>query len=132
MKLTATKLRANIESLDDHLLLLERGGRRGDAVEGQYRDARAHADANLAATVAALENIRLDLLRLQMGSGGVESVTASLEAAQRVGDRINEAVAAREEVDRFLLDTTTTEDQPYTDVDDDADTPVEGVPATRG
>ena len=128
----ATKLRANIESLDDHLLLLERGGRRGDAVEGQYRDARAHADANLAATVAALENIRLDLLRLQMGSGGVESVTASLEAAQRVGDRINEAVAAREEVDRFLLDTTTTEDQPYTDVDDDADTPVEGVPATRG
>ena len=40
-----------------------------------------------AATVAALENIRLDLLRLQLGDGHVDSVTASLDAAREVGVR---------------------------------------------
>ena len=56
----------------------------------------------MASTVAALEGIRLDLLRLQMGTASVDSVTASLEAAQLVGDQISVAVHARGEVERVL------------------------------
>ena len=37
-----------------------------------------------------------------MGSAGIESVTASLDAARRVGDQIGEAVAAQDEVERLL------------------------------
>ena len=76
-------------------------------------------------------------LALQMGSAGIESVTASLAAAQRVGEQIGLAVESQAEVERMLRDS-----QPRTlesvagevdeDEDDDADTPVEGVPATRG
>jgi hypothetical protein len=56
----------------------------------------------LAATVAALESIRLDLLRLQMGDGRVESVTETLEAARDVGDELRAYVEATEEVERSL------------------------------
>ena len=83
----------------------------------------------------ALESIRLDLLRLQMGSGGVESVTASLAAAQRVGEQIELAVASQAEVEHLLQDVKPRahEAATYEKVeDDDADTPAEGVPATRG
>jgi hypothetical protein len=86
--------------------------------------------------VAAIENIRLDLLRLQMGNAGLESVTASLEAAQRVGAQIGEAVAAQDEVERLLRQVTPARAFPVvpvdaTEIDDDADTPIDGVPATH-
>ena len=54
-----------------------------------------------AATRAALENIRLDLLRLQTGAVGVASVTASLEAAQRAGQQIDLVLESQSEVERF-------------------------------
>ena len=60
------------------------------------------ARARLAATVTALENIRLDLMRLQSGTVGIESVTASLEAAQRASQQIEYAVQSRAEVERML------------------------------
>ncbi|MEP6732337.1 MAG: hypothetical protein ABJE10_16950, partial [bacterium] len=148
----ATKLRASIDSLDDHLAVFERSTMRGvqrptrtedsaGSLEEELRDARQHASGRLAATVAALESIRLDLLRLQIGSGGIESVTASLAAAQRVGEQIALAVESQAEVERLLRDTPPRLSQPapeeindVADVneDDDADTPVQGVPATRG
>ena len=129
----ATALRASIDAIDDQLSVYDRGAARahtaaGDAssIEQDLRVTRATASEHLAATVAALENIRLDLLRLRMGSTTVESVTASLEAAHRVGEQINLAVEAQDEVERVLrLPHAPTE----SDHDDDADTPVQGVPA---
>jgi hypothetical protein len=107
-------------------------------VENELRDARNLASERLAATVAALESIRLDLLRLQIGSAGIESVTASLTAAQRVGEQIELAVESQAEVERLLRDSPPRALEPapehsdVVDEDDDADTPVGGVPAARG
>jgi len=143
----ATKLRASIDSLDDHLAVFERSTMRGSrpersegpalpqsTFESELRESRALAAERLAATVSALESIRLDLLRLQLGSGGIESVTASLAAAQRVGEQIGLAIESQAEVERFLADPLprAPEVEVELDEDDDADTPVQGVPATRG
>jgi eukaryotic-like serine/threonine-protein kinase len=104
----AKALRGEIERLDASLIALD-----SDIAHSQFRDDRARlradvertrqrADDRLAATVAALESIRLDLLRLQMGDGRVESVTATLEAARDVGDDLRAYVDATEEVERSL------------------------------
>jgi serine/threonine protein kinase len=136
----AGKLRLNISVLDDQLAMFERGDnavhdRERNEMAEELRATRALTAQRLGTTVAALESIRLDLLRLQMGSAGIESVTASLEAARRIGDQISDALSAREEVERLLGEgarpTHAATDVETTD-DDDADTPVSGVPATRG
>jgi serine/threonine-protein kinase len=133
----ATTLRASIDSCDEHLVGFERTGRRDAEVERELREARDLAADRLAQTIAALESIRLDLLRLQMGRVGVESVTASLAAAQRVSTQIAFVAEAQDEVERLLQP-----DQPRRAEsgrasdedaeDDDADTPIDGVPATTG
>lgn len=133
----ATTLRASIDSFDEHLAAFERSGRRDAAVEGELRDARDLAADRLGQTIAALESIRLDLLRLQMGRLGVESVTASLAAAQHVGTQIAYVAEAQDEVERLLQTDPPrlVESTPATDhasEDDDADTPIDGVPATTG
>ena len=71
----AGRLRDSIVKLDDQLAVFERGGETlvGDErarVAEELRSTRATAAERLATTVAALESIRLDLLRLQMGGGG--------------------------------------------------------------
>jgi len=136
----ATRLRESINALDDQLAAFERGG---DALHGESRSAlaeelvaaRALSAERLAATVSALESIRLDLLRLQMGSAPLESVTATLDAARQIGDRIGESIAANIAVNHLLESSRTLtgaidalETQSH---DDDADTPVHGVPATH-
>ncbi len=80
----ASRLRESINALDDQLAAFERGGDALNdapraALEEELTTARALTAERLAATVAALESIRLDLLRLQMGSAPVESVTATLD-----------------------------------------------------
>jgi hypothetical protein len=137
----AGKLRHSIDALDTQLAMFERGGdAMNDAertrVADELRAARALAAERLAATVSALENIRLDLLRLQMGSAGIESVTASLDAARLVGQQIADALGAQAEVERLLRHTTASlarrDAHSTTRAQDDADTPASGVPATRG
>jgi serine/threonine-protein kinase len=134
-------LRDTIDALDAQIAVFDRGddvaredeGRREAAEE--LRAARALASDRLSATVAAIENIRLDLLRLQMGSAGIESVTASLDAARRIGRQISDSLEAQHEVERLLRETTRdlrASAAPDVQDDDDADTPVSGVPATRG
>jgi serine/threonine-protein kinase len=73
-----------------------------DKLSADLRLLRERAADRLAATVAALENIRLDLLRLQLGDGRVDSVTASLEAAQNVAADLSDYVAATREVERSI------------------------------
>lgn len=123
----AGRLRDRIMKLDDQLAMFDRGG---DAlhddersrVAGELRATRELAAQRLAATVSALEAIRLDLLRLQMGTAGLESVTASLDAARSIGDQIADSLAAQAAVELLLLEHHS---------DDDADTPVGGVPAAH-
>jgi serine/threonine-protein kinase len=134
-------LRATIDALDAQLAVFDRGdgvrdeAGRQEAAE-ELRAARSLASDRLSATVAAIENIRLDLLRLQIGSTGIESVTASLDAARHIGRQISESLEAQGEVERLLRETTrdlrAASAPQVVEDDDDADTPVSGVPATRG
>jgi serine/threonine-protein kinase len=71
------------------------------------RSARDEAGRQLATTVAALENIRLDLLRLQAGAGSVESLTAALEGARRLSDDVDQVIAGRDLADEALGSTPT-------------------------
>jgi hypothetical protein len=126
----AGRLRDSIVKLDDQLAAFERGG---EALAGterarvaeELRATRQLAAERLATTVAALESIRLDLLRLQMGSAEIDSVTASLDAARRVGDQIAESLAAQAAVEQLLR-----EERPALDSrSEDTDTPIGGVTA---
>ena len=142
----ASKLRASIEALDNQLAIFDRDSNSSSLansatdehaqqtrveIEQDLRATRALAAQRLAATVSALENIRLDLLRLQMGSAGLESVTASLDAAQRVGEQIEQALDAQDEVERVLAGERPREVRFGEEDDVDDDTPVSGVPATH-
>ncbi|MEO7713406.1 MAG: serine/threonine-protein kinase [Gemmatimonadaceae bacterium] len=134
----AGKLRQSIDALDAQLAMFDRGGdalvdEERSEVADSLRGARALAAERLSATVTAIENIRLDLLRLQIGSAGIESVTASLDAARMIGDRIRESVDAQEEVEGLLRRPSVTSSHKYEQesADDDADTPTNGVPAVH-
>ncbi len=56
----------------------------------------------LATSVAALENIRLDLLRLTAGVGTVDQISADLTEARRVGAEVDAMLAGRREVEALL------------------------------
>ncbi|MGD2135161.1 MAG: hypothetical protein PVF27_03330, partial [Gemmatimonadales bacterium] len=56
----------------------------------------------LATTVAALENVRLGLLRLKAGSLTLDDLTADLEQARELGERIDAELAGRREVKAVL------------------------------
>ncbi|MEP6622698.1 MAG: serine/threonine-protein kinase [bacterium] len=135
----ATALRSSIDAIDDQLSVFDRAAARSrptsvhaSPIEEDLRSTRGTAAEQLAATVAALENVRLGLLRLRIGSARVESVTASLDAAHRVGEQIDLALEARDEVERVLRSPTPKPRVIDVTEDDDADTPVQGVPAARG
>jgi eukaryotic-like serine/threonine-protein kinase len=120
----AKKLRGEIDKLDASIAQLDgdAGGTIPSAIADSAHEARIRADRDnlsvdlrmlreraadrLAATVAALENIRLDLLRLQLGDGHVASVTASLEAAHDVAADLSDYVSATREVERAIAHRT--------------------------
>jgi len=66
--------------------------------------AREGAAARLAEAVAALENVRLDLLRLKAGAGTVDELSDHLTAARRLAEEIDLQVAGRLEVEEVLRD----------------------------
>ena len=63
-------------------------------------DEDAHGGFRLsnARAVAALDNPRLDLLRLRAGVGAVSDLTPSIEAARAASESISVELAARREV----------------------------------
>ena len=60
---------------------------------------REAAAANLAESVAALEGIRLGLLRLHAGAGDLAPLTTLMDAARRVDEDLHRLAEAREEVE---------------------------------
>ncbi len=92
----AKAARARIEQLDSSIAeaknSLARGaGGRGEELVVDLKAARTVAEARLSSVVAALENLRLDLLRLSAGAGGAEGVTRAIEAARLLGEDIERA-----------------------------------------
>jgi serine/threonine-protein kinase len=71
-------------------------------LRGDLTAKRDEAAGRLADAVAALENIRLSLLRLKAGTGTLDELTADLTAARALNQAMEHAAEAREEVERFL------------------------------
>jgi hypothetical protein len=63
---------------------------------------REEAQGKLKDAVAALETIRLGLLRMHAGSGSVESMTMELEAARDISDDMENLLVGHREVERIL------------------------------
>ena len=101
----AKSLRETLDALDDAIAAAQRveadGG--ADPATVQMRTRREESSNRLAATVTALENIRLGLLRLQLGTAPATSVTEAIQAATRIGEEIDRVVAADEDVQRTLM-----------------------------
>ncbi len=60
---------------------------------------RKEAAARLAQTVAALESIRLDLLRLRAGAVDLAPITTLMDAARAIGDDVSRLAEAQKEVE---------------------------------
>ncbi|TDJ55604.1 MAG: serine/threonine protein kinase [Gemmatimonadetes bacterium] len=75
-------------------------GRRQVGVE--IEAARAKAQSRMESAVVALENIRLDLLRLHAGVGSHDELTADLEHAREIADLVDAELAASDDVERLL------------------------------
>ncbi|MEK7668242.1 MAG: serine/threonine-protein kinase [Gemmatimonadota bacterium] len=73
-----------------------------EKLRADLRVARDQAAGRLATAVAALENIRLDLLRLKAGAGTVAELSANLTEARRLAAEVDAQVAGRMEVERVL------------------------------
>ena len=68
--------------------------------------ARDQAAGRLATAVAALENLRLDLLRLRAGAGTVDELSANLTQARRIAAEVDAQVAGRIEAEQVLRGET--------------------------
>ena len=72
------------------------------ALELRSRSPSPSRDEKLTAVIAALDIIKLDLMRLGIEDSASHALTRDLEAATRIGDEIRALLDARGEVDRLL------------------------------
>jgi len=72
------------------------------ALDADLQATRDAAQRRLAQAVAALEGIRLNLLRLCAGAGSVDSLTADLAAARDVGEEVERLLSGHDEVAALL------------------------------
>ena len=101
-------MRARIEQLEQSLADARQDTAHGAAAD--HRESllndlirtRDQARERLSESVAALETIRLHLLRLRAGAGGVDRITADLAAAGEIGATVDRLLAAGEEIERSL------------------------------
>jgi hypothetical protein len=108
----AQRLREQINGFDNLLAVAETSPsavRGEDSLAGQrqraidrIRSAREEAQRRFSDTVAALEKLRVDLLRMRAGSADVESVTANLGSARELGAQIDRLLTAHEEIEQEL------------------------------
>jgi hypothetical protein len=99
----ATKLREFLNELNE----AEAAGLpRNVPLPADLKEIRENSEAHLAEVVAALETIRLGLLRLTTGVGSVEGLTTNLIAAGEVGDNVARILAGVEEVEKVFRSVT--------------------------
>ncbi len=78
-----------------------------EAQAGRLRGSGADLGGErLTSTLAAMENLRLDLLRLKAGAATQNDLTADLEAARQVGERIDGLLSGFREVEAGLRTPT--------------------------
>jgi eukaryotic-like serine/threonine-protein kinase len=71
------------------------------SVDADVLAARKNAAATrLAESVAALEGLRLDLLRLHAGAGDLQPLTTLMDAARQIGEDVGRLAEAQREADR--------------------------------
>ena len=73
-------------------------------LEADAESLRAHGDTGerLTETVAALERLRLALVRLQAGTGTVPDLTQALERAREIGEHVDRRIEAASDVQELL------------------------------
>jgi CRP-like cAMP-binding protein len=81
-------------------------GRLAHAI-AELEEARDRARQRLERTVAALELLRLDLLRLSAGVVTFDDISLDLTRARELGTDIDLRIDARREVDSLIADTAT-------------------------
>ncbi len=102
--------RARIEELDAAIAEAQSGPARPGSEQRQQAlvadlvVAREAAELRLAELVSALENLRLDLLRLRAGGGSVDGITIDLAAAREFGEQADRLLAGGLEVERALTE----------------------------
>ena len=93
------QLEADVQAFRRHDLALTRAlaeaAGRPDAVR-DLESARKHASAKLATALSALENLRIDLLRISAGQAAGPGLTAHLEAARRIGREVDARMEVEE------------------------------------
>lgn len=75
---------------------------KGEQLAKELSGARDAAQGRLADAVTALETIRLDLLRMQAGTGTVQSITTDLASACDLSDEIERLLEGQAEVEAAL------------------------------
>jgi serine/threonine-protein kinase len=104
----AQRMRARLEELQDALANVERDAAdpaiaaRHDRIVADLTAERGLVERRLTDIVAALETIRLNLLRLHAGTGSVQNLTTDLGLAREVARGISLLLAGQAEVDAEL------------------------------
>jgi serine/threonine-protein kinase len=68
----------------------------------RIEELRDEAQQRLAESVAALENLRVDLLRLRAGTANLESVTTKLGKARDIAEQVDRLLESQLEVEKLL------------------------------
>jgi serine/threonine-protein kinase len=103
--------RARIEELDAAIAEAQAGPARPGSEQRQQAlvtdltIAREAAELRLAELVSALENLRLDLLRLRAGGGSIDGITLDLASAREFGEQADRLLAGGREVERALSES---------------------------
>ena len=108
--------RARIDELDAAIAEAQHGrgahlsgsSARQESLIADLADRRSRAELRLAELVTALENVRLDLLRLRTGGGTVDGITRDLAAAREFGREADRLLASGREVEDALRAVTPT------------------------
>jgi hypothetical protein len=105
----AQEMRRKLESLDDLIaqaapdtLFGERSQAGGDGGAAELQEARDLWAGRLRETVSLLESLRVGLLKLHAGSAVPDSLTADLEAAQDLRERLGLLAESQGEVERLM------------------------------
>src|SRR5881394_26665 len=104
----AQRMRGRLEELQDALANVDRDtaapgiAARHDRLVADLSAERALVEQRLTDIVAALETIRLNLLRLQAGSGSVQNLTTDLGLAREVAKGIDLLLEGHREVEKAL------------------------------
>jgi serine/threonine-protein kinase len=100
----ARAMRDRMVELDGAISNAQRSpaGERQAVLVNDLRAARTGSEKRLAEVVGALENLRLDLLRIHAGAGDSDSITRDLDAARSLGEGVDRLIAGKSEIDAAL------------------------------